>query len=293
MSRRPFILPIRAVVIFLLIVAALAVPLSFAMRARAVPGDPPGAAPTPAAARPEPAFAVNRAELDPRVVRALDALGGRFENPALGRTLLFGTLTRHAGGSPETAHVRVVRELPDRLRYEERRGLEARVLGYDGGRGWSQRGEPNGEESALVESLARDSVEHFVAGQAAGDATRALGDHFRADGGTDPSYAGPYYDILRVDDSFASGGQRGQRPMLYYLDSRTGLPAKIVYERGPAESRVRVEVEFSDWAEVAGQRYPRRVTRRENGDVTLELQITQALFAPAARDGSFDPPGAR
>lgn len=280
--------PARAVAV--LIAVALALPIAFAVGGRATRQVQTDVSQRAVGTRTEPAFAVERARLDERVVRALDALGSRFEVEALGRTVILETLTRHGGGRPETARIRIVRELPDLLRFEEQRGAGARVLGYDGSCKWGLSGEPTEVESALAEMLVRDSVEHFVAGQAAGNATQVLGERFRADDGTDPNYDGPYFEVLRVFDAFRDGGRVEQRPTLYYLNSRTGLPERLVYERGGGG---RVEVEFSDWAEAAGQRFPRRVTRREGGELILELRITQAAFVPAARDGSFDAPTAR
>jgi hypothetical protein len=249
---------------------------------------------TPAANRvgPTPAFAVDRAQLGHHVVRALDALGDRFETPGKARTILRGTLTRHAGSARGATPVAVVREFPDGLRVEELTGPGGRVLGHDGSRPWARGGGPSGEELALVEALARDSVEHFVAGQAAGDATLHLGDMFRLDDGSGPGYAGPFYDILRVDDTFAAADGIQSRPTLYYLNSRTGLPERIAYEREEGAA-IKVEVEFGDWATVSGQKVPRRTVWKENGVVTAEFVVNQAAFAPAAQDGTFNAPAGR
>jgi hypothetical protein len=242
-------------------------------------------------AQPDAVAAVNRAQLDRHVVRALDALGDRFEAPAKGRSILTGRLTRYAGGQQTSSQITIVRELPDKIRVEEVSAGGQRTLGYDGSRSWRLGQSASTEELALIEALARDSIEHFIAGQALDAATLHLGDMFRVDDGSTPDYAGPFYDILRVDDSFTDQDQIRRRSTLYYFNSRTGLPEKIVYDRPDPVGRI--EVEFSDWITVAGQKIPSRTTWKESGNLTRQIVISQAQFAPITDDGTFNAPVTR
>jgi hypothetical protein len=236
-------------------------------------------------------FSVNRPELDPHVSRALNSLGDRFERQEKLRTILSGTLVRSRGATTETVQVTITREPQDRLRYEERSGVSVRTLGSDGKNFWSSAGAtPSSEETALIEALVRDTIEHFISGQVAGDALRVLGNRYRLDDGSDPKYTGPYYDILNVADTLQIGDQKNQRSTLYYLNSETGLPERIVYE---PKADARVEVEFSAWRILAGQQIPARIVRRENGVLTEELTVTQAMFGPALPDGIFTSPTAK
>lgn len=236
---------------------------------------------------------VNRAQLDRHVVRALNALGDRFERPGQERSILIGTFTRYTGADKGTTQVQITREFPDKLRFEEQTPSGLRVFRFDGQRPWvgSGSGTPTDEEARFIEALVRDTVEHFIAGQLASDATRVLGDQYRLDDGSASNYQGPYYDILKVVDTFTSANQTDRRPAFYYLNSQTGLPEKIVYEQ--QAGAVRVEEEFSDWVTVLGQQIPRGIVRKENGVPVLQLVVNQAAFGPARADGIFNGPGGR
>jgi len=229
---------------------------------------------------PEPDSIIDRSRLDRHVVRALDALGDRFEIEAKARVLITASLTRN-GGSP--TQLTIVREPGDKLRVEEQAATRLRILGHDGSRSWGQGGPPNVDEIEFLDSLVRDSIEHFITGQAAGNATLQLGDMFRLDNGEDPGYVGPFYDILRVEDAYTTAGVRDSRPTLHYLNSQTGLPERIVYERGSK----RVLVEFGNWAVFGGQKVPGRVVWQENGTIIRELTINQESFVASQQDGIF------
>ena len=231
-------------------------------------------------------FAVDRAHLDRHVIRALDALGNRFESPTQGRTIMAATFTRSKG---EPRQFTIIRELPDKLRIEETGLTTQRTLGHDGNRPWSRAGSLTAEDLRLIESIVRDSVEHFIAGQARGDATFHLGDMFRADDGSNQNYDGPFHDILRVDDAFETPEGTKNRSTLFYLNSRTGLLEKIVYEREEGK----IEVEFGEWIAIANQKTPGRIIWKENGSVTNQLVITQVAFSPIVQDGTFTAPESR
>ena len=249
--------------------------------------------PTSAALQSSPqpgTLVVNRAELDRHVVRALNSLGDRFEKPGKERATFLATLTRYTGNDQGITTVQIIHQFPDKLRLEEQTRTGVRVRGFDGRMPWVDSGRMTEEDEKLIETLLRDTIEHFIARQAAGDATRVLGDRYRLDDGSTRGYAGPFYDILKVADTLPSADQTDNRPTLYYLDSDTGLPAKIVYEE-QAGAANRIEVEFSNWATAAGQQIPSRVVRKENGVIVLELEIKQAAFGPALPDAYFKAPG--
>lgn len=233
--------------------------------------------------QPAPSFAVDRALLDHHVIRALDALGNRFESSAQGRSVVTATFTRNAG---ELTQLTITRELPDKLRIEQTSLTGQRALGHDGTRSWVSDGSPSPEDLRLVETMVRDSVEHLIAGQARGDATFLLGDLFRTDDGSNANYIGSFFDILRVDDIFVTAKGSESRPTLLYFNSRTGLPEKIMYER-KGDATIKVEVEFGGWIVAADQKIPGQIVWKENGRVTQQLTITQVVFAPIVEDGIF------
>jgi hypothetical protein len=198
------------------------------------------------------------------------------------------TFTR-SKGQPRTAQLTIIRELPDKLRIEETSLTSQRTIGNDGSRPWSRTGSPSTEDLRLIETIVRDSVEHFIAGQVRGDATFHLGDMFRADDGSNQNYDGPFHDILRVDDAFETPEGTKTRPTLFYLNSRTGLLEKIVYEREEGK----IEVEFGEWITIASQKTPGRIIWKENGSVTNQLVITHVAFSPVVQDGTFTAPESR
>lgn len=238
-------------------------------------------------------FTLNRAQLGHHVVRALDALGDRFESPGRARSILTGAFVRHVGGTQVSAPMVLLREFPDKVRFEVQTASGLRVLGHDGRQSWSQDSSISREDAALVEELVTDSVEHFITGQATGDATFHLGDMFRLNDSSDAEYAGPFYDILRVDDTFRNSSGLRARPTLFYLNSRTGLPERIVYELPGEGATTRVEVEFGEWFTVAGQKLPRRTAWKKGGALVGELIVNQAVFSPSANDGIFISPSGR
>ena len=101
-------------------------------------------------------------------MRALDVLGDRFESSAKGRSTLTGTLTRYVGIQHLTSQITIVRELPDKIRFEEISSSGQRTLGYDGSRSWALGQASTAEETAIIELLVRDSVEHLISGQVLG-----------------------------------------------------------------------------------------------------------------------------
>lgn len=230
-------------------------------------------------------FGVNRAELDRHVLRALDNLGDRFERAGKERAVLTGSITRY-GNATGTSAVRIIRELPNKLRYEEQTQKGQLVLGFDGQSPWALNGAPTSEQIDFIISLLRDSADRFIVGQALGHPTRMLGEKYRLDDGSNTNYAGHFYDIFKVDDTLVSAGETLHRPTFFYINSQTGLPERIVYERQEAAT-IRVVVELGNWATVAGQKVPTKISRKEDGAVVTELTIGQAIISPVVSDGIF------
>jgi|GEM_PF-1024747 len=236
--------------------------------------------------KPDIALAINRAQLDRHIVRALDALGDRFESAEKGRCIATGTLTRSVAGQESTSQVVITRETSDKLVIQETSITGSRTLGHDGSRSWASGQPITSEERVLIETLVRDSVDHLISGQAAGAATLHLGDMFRSDDGTNSDYTGPYFDIIRVDDQFVNQDGARTRPTLYYFNSRSGLPAKIVYE--DRDQGMRTEVEFDEWTNIAEQKFPVRTTWKDRGKLKQQLVITQVQFVATTNDGIFN-----
>lgn len=245
--------------------------------------------PTPSPA--PQAFGMNRRELDQRVVRALDSLGDRFEVPGKERVTLSANFTHYRGAAKATGQATIIRELPTKLRFTEHTATGARAMGFDGNTfwAWGSSDTPQGGDLQLLEFLVWDSVEFFITGQANGAATRVLGDRFRLDDGRNLEYTGPFYDALKVDEDFTSSTGNLRRPTIYYLNSRTGLPERMVYDH-PSREKTRVIIELTNWLTIGDQKLPGKVTRKENGAMTEEVTTTHALFGPKVHDDIFTKP---
>ena len=146
---------------------------------------------------------VKRARLWPQFQSALQALGDRLEATGKERLILTGTIRRNSGNGG-VIPMRMIVELPDRLRLEEQIGNKIRVTTFDGERrnGLKRSDEDISDErdEDEIESLIFDGVEHLFSGQMAGLAKREIGAYLQPDHSTLPDYAGPYYNVYEVMD---------------------------------------------------------------------------------------------
>src|SRR5262249_50870140 len=120
---------------------------------------------------------VQRGNVWPEMREALEVLGDRLTKPGKERLVLVGTISRL--NNPPAAPVRLVLELPDRLRLEEQQAERMRVVGFDGKEGWATDGALTLSDEDLIETVLYDSAEHFFLGHIKGMATRFLGSRFR------------------------------------------------------------------------------------------------------------------
>ena len=201
----------------------------------------------------------------------LKASGERLQKPGKERVVLAGTVSLN-GSTP--VPIQVAWEFPQKIRIDK--GTDTVVF---------DRGDPsreipsNAEMADAIETLLEDSVEGFFANHLEGS-TRFLGSGFRLrDGGPDA----PSYDIVVVWNRSRVRG--GQEPIVkqYWFDKRMKLLSRVVYRR-PSGS---VEVFWSDWRDVQGERIPFTVERKELGRTTLLVKLFAASVSPKAEDGYF------
>lgn len=226
---------------------------------------------------------VRRRALWPQLRKNLEVLGDRLEKPGKERMILAGTVRR--AGDPAEMAFELVREFPDRLRLIERRGLSQRTTAFNGRSGASRSFDSS--ESDAIETLLFDSVEYFFVTRMEGTATSFLGSRFRLDDGTSPNYAGPFYDIFVVSQQIKVGRTARQRSASYYFNSQSLLLERVRYQQERNGSLVDVEVIMSEWREVAGQRFPMRVERFENGNSILRFSFAAAAIGPRVSDNIF------
>jgi hypothetical protein len=130
---------------------------------------------------------VRSARLWPQLRWHLKTLGDRIERPGKERIVITGTIKR--AGDLQALPMALMLEHPGRLRLVIQDGVQQRVITFNGREANSVGAPPNARERELIETLVYDTAEHFLAIQTQGAAMRALGQRFRADDGTTPTYA--------------------------------------------------------------------------------------------------------
>lgn len=244
----------------------------------------PTATPT-TKATPNPNY-VRRPLVSPQLMFALNALGNRLEKPGQERLTLLGTITRPEQ-SKNASPVRLILEYPDRLRLEEQSGSLVKIT-LVGENGASKLGGPLQEQDAdETESLLLDSADHFFAGRMKGFAMRNLGQRFRPDGGITKNYTGPLYDAYQMHDLVALTLAARMQPKSYHFNSQTQLLDHVRYDLKRGGRVIKVETQISGWQKTSAQQLPRTITRLENGQPTLVLNITAASVSQHLNDNIF------
>jgi hypothetical protein len=213
--------------------------------------------------------------LQPEAYRLSRRLGLRFREAGREVSVLSGTLTFDG----ESRRVVIRRE-----RGEAGETLEVALGGGAATHAWDDRGgarhsgrEAEGEERLLVERLALDSPDQFVLAQTRGASYHTVARLARPDEGGADGYAGPLYDVVRVDEPRGVGGAAPASPWrIYHLNSETGLPEKVSYEEGGGK----IEVTLSGWAGHGGELHPSRVAWKRNGSPLMELVVTNVSHGP-------------
>ena len=211
--------------------------------------------------------------LQPAALALGRRLGQRFLKAGREVSVLEGTLTTGA----DSRRV-VVRRTQDDGGEE----VEIQVAGrgapltWDAANGVFQAGRPADAEAAdLAGRLALDAPDQFVLAQLRGAGYLVVARNVRADEGGGEDYTGPLQDVVRVGEP---GRREGEPPAwrLYYINSATGLLDKVVSGEGGG----RVEAVLSGWAEHAGELQPSRVTWSRQGQVFMELSLTNVVHGP-------------
>lgn len=83
-------------------------------------------------------------------------------------------------------------------------------------------------------------------------------------------YAGPVWDVVRVDDPEPD---EHKRPLsswrLYYLNHATGLIDKVVSE----VHGERIEAQLSEWTNRNGEKFPGTITWSSSGEVLMSFNL--------------------
>jgi hypothetical protein len=219
----------------------------------------------------------------PHLRSQVRAIGNRLVVKGSERTTLVGHITRGSLNSP----IKIVSEISGNLRYEEQSGGATRVLSTDTKTVSGGTAPLALNDTDLLESLANDSVEHFLLGQMTSAPTRFHGANYRIDNGRNPNYTGPYYDLYEAADQVFEPTARVKRNKLYCLNTQTLLLERVRYKLRRGANPVQVEVLLSNWKQFQGHQFPTTIARTENGQAVFTVSISSATVGPTVADGIF------
>ncbi len=217
---------------------------------------------------------IRRGLLSPQLVWNLNALGDRLERPGKERLSVAGTLTR--SGDSQPAEVVAVLEFPGRLHLTIQKGIQTRVITFDGEQAKSAGTPLDSGEQDLIETLFYGTAERFFMTQMQGQATRFLGARFSMDDGSSAKYSGPYYDIYQVADQIKTSTNQRDQEKLYYFNSETLLLERVSYQINRDGSAVKIDEMIRDWSKEQGQQVARRIERLENGKSVFVFAVRSA-----------------
>jgi hypothetical protein len=228
---------------------------------------------------------VRRGLLSPKLVWHLNALGDRLERPGKERLSVTATLSR--AGDSQPVEVVAVWEFPQQLRLTIQRGIQTRVIKFDGEQAKAVGNPLDSDERDLIETLVYGTAEHFFLTQVQGKATRFLGSRFRIDNGSFANHSGPSYDIYQVADQVKTSATQREQQKLYYFNSDTLLLERVSYRISRDGSEVKIEEVISDWGKEQGQQVARRIERFENGKSIFVLTVRGLGLGPRVDDEIF------
>jgi hypothetical protein len=204
--------------------------------------------------------------------RYLLAAGARLRRGGKERITAAGSWRRdEAASSPIT----IAWEIPQKIRIDDGR---APVV-FDGANS-SQAPSRSQDDAGILETFLEDSLEGFFTDER-GRSVRFLGSGYRLKTGASD---GPSFEIVEVRalSHFRNGSD--QTVKQYWFDARTRLLTRVIYRTAEVPGSQFVEVEWSDWRDVQGEKIPFSVERKQGGRTVLQLTFSSVLISPRADD---------
>jgi hypothetical protein len=125
-------------------------------------------------------------------------------------------------------------------------------------------------DRAVLERLTFDSADQFILAQLRGASYQVVARNLRPDDAPD-NYAGPLWDLIRIDDPEADEQKRPlSKWRIYYVNSITGLIDKVVSQ----QQGERIEADFTGWTDRAGEKSPSTITWTSQGKALMTLNVT-------------------
>jgi hypothetical protein len=207
--------------------------------------------------------------LQPEAVRLLRRVGGqRFRSKTPQAVVMNGVLT--TGSDRQEIQI---------SRYQNARGERVQLVLASGAKLFSWEASTGARSSietlglsdrTILERLIFDSADQFILAQLRGAGYQVVIRNLRPDDAPD-DYAGPLWDVVRVDDPESDEQKRPlSRWRLYHLNRSTGLIDKIVSE---VEGQP-IEANLSDWKERNGEKFPSTIVWTRRGQTLMTLNVT-------------------
>jgi hypothetical protein len=210
------------------------------------------------------------------------AMGDRLSKPGTERSQLVGRLIQKGAVTP----LRLTRDISGAYKLEEVNGRT--IASFDGSTNTTPTAGRKPEDDPLEETLTQDVPEVFLFAVANQQAYRFLGGRYRTDDGTTKDYQGPWLDIYQLPVALENRPEKTRRLKLFFFDSTDYLLRRVAYDVPGAQGRVtQVEVFWEGWRNVAGQRFPSRISRRENGVEVWTFEILEAAAGPRINNEKF------
>jgi hypothetical protein len=203
--------------------------------------------------------------LQPEAFNLSRRLGKRFSHGKRTQSVLAGMLT--VGAERQVARI-------TRRQTEDSEHVEINLAGSRSPLTW-EAGEIAGSERALIERLVLDSPDQFALAQLRGASYQTIARNVRPEEAGD-NYAGPIWNVVRVNDPQRDGQNRALSPWrLYYINTRTGLIDKIISE----VNSERIEAALSGWTEVNGEKVPGEIIWTRGGQTIMQFRLTNFSHA--------------
>lgn len=212
---------------------------------------------------------VRSLSLQPEALKLAKRIGGQRFKSRKGATVVMQGVLQTEG---DTHHVTVIRRQTDdgeRVEVNFGGGRASLAWASDAGPQSSSNEKLSQSERTLLERLIYDSADQFVLAQLRGASYSLVIRNLRPDDAPD-DYAGPLWDVVRVDDPEPD---EQKRPLsswrLYYLNRTTGLIDKVVSE----VSGERIEAQLSEWTERNGEKSPASITWSRGGQTIATFNL--------------------
>lgn len=230
---------------------------------------------------------VHPGQISPEYAQIFRVLGTRLQTPGKERLVVTGALTQPAKVASAT-NVQVVSDISGQLHVAWNTGGSVSSVAFNGQSLSDSGGSANQADQALADTLAGDTVEHFLLGQKSGYATRVLAWHARV--ASSPVSSPAYCDVYQVVDLGTATAQSAGQVKTYCFDSTTHLLSSVAYQTTTATgATTQVQTRFSNWQTIDSppQSVPWKIERYENGSLVLSLTVQGASLAATANDGLF------